>query len=65
MPDAPVVVPASVAGGAYGTAALIVVALLADGAHVTDAGSPIGAAVARRARQANPRFRATAGERFA
>jgi hypothetical protein len=65
VPDAPVV-PASVTGGAYGTAALIVAALLADGAHETDAGSPIGGgAVDRRARHAKPRFRATAGERFA
>ena len=65
VPDAPVVAPASVTGGAYSTAALIVAALLADG-NEQDAGSPLhGGAVGRRARHAEVRGRAAAGGGFA
>jgi len=64
--DAPAVLPASVAGGAYSTAALVVAALLAEGAHGPDAGSTIdGGAVGRRARRAKACVRATAGGGFA
>jgi hypothetical protein len=66
VPDAPVVAPASVTGGAYSTAALIVAALLADGTREQDAGSPLhGGAVGRRARHAEVRGRAAAGGGFA